>query len=416
MNKKRTLMILCVCTTLLAAEIGYIGYRQRDVIRDYVASAQAAAIDRTAQIVGTGYGLAYMAADGIQNNVRSGYENFTATIDSGIESVTSFKMPEITLPTIEMPTFTMPDWKFPDFKIPTINMPKISMPDITLPDFKMVTFRQQHREMKEIIATDPIYLADYSEIEPAAGEAAPEKSIEDQKIDVEAVLVPQKVTVISSSRDGRISHVFVENGDTFKKGDVLIEYDCDDLNAETEIIEAEKSLIEKKTAGTEKLFKLDLISDLEKMDTQTKAKQLDARIRLYQARMDQCRIYAGFDGRVTNRLANDNEYTRTDRVLMEIASLEPLRAEFLIPSKWLRWVNVGAPLNIILNETDRTYSARVTRIHGEVDPVSQSIQVVATMDDYDDPLLPGMSGQAELDTQRINGAGITGFLQTSKPH
>ena len=404
MFKKRTPIILSVCLALLAGEIGYLGYRHKEDIQDYTVSMQEHVIDRTAQIVGTAYGFVYLTADSIQAHVRQGYQAAHEKVETGMGALTS----------ITMPSFSMPEIKLPSFDMPEITLPQIKMPDIDFPDIKMVTFRQQHRDMKEVIATDPIYLADYSEIEPAAGEEEQESPVDGQQIDVEAVLVPQKVTVISSSRDGRINHIFVDNGDTFKKGDVLIEYDCDDLNAETEIVEAEKLLVEKKTAGTEKLFKLDLISDLEKMDTQTKAKQLDARIRLYQAKMDQCRIYAGFDGRVTNRLANDNEYTRTDRVLMEIASLEPLRAEFLIPSKWLRWVNVGAPLDIILNETDKTYGAHITRIHGEVDPVSQSIQVVATLDHYDDPLLPGMSGQAELDTQRINGAGITGFLQTPK--
>ena len=83
----------------------------------------------------------------------------------------------------------------------------------------------------------------------------------------------------------------------------------------------------------------------------------------------------------------------------------------MIPSKWLRWVDVGAPLEIIVNETGRSYQAAVTRIYGEVDPVSQSIQIVAKLDPYQDPLLPGMSGVATLDIDAIRAAGISGFLE-----
>jgi RND family efflux transporter MFP subunit len=246
-------------------------------------------------------------------------------------------------------------------------------------------------------------------IEPAVG--APEYTPETDTLSAEAVLVPRQVTVISSSQDGRIADIFVNHGDTFKKGDLLIAYDCTGIEAEAEIARIQKDLTKKKAEGTNKLFKLDIISDLDRLGAEVEDRQADAKARAYAAKMDDCQIRARFDGRVTNRLANPGEYTRTDRVLLEVASNEPLRAEFLVPSKWLRWVNVGAPVNITIGETEKTYSAHITNIHGEVDPVSQSIQMVATLDEYHDPLLPGMSGQVGLSVNAIRNAGIHGYLE-----
>src|SRR5690606_18918172 len=146
--------------------------------------------------------------------------------------------------------------------------------------------------------------------------------------------------------------------------------------------------------GTDKLFKLDIISDIDRAGAMVEDQKATVKNALYQARLKDCDIRAEFDGRVTNRLANPGEYTRTDRVLLEVASNETLQAEFLIPSKWLRWINIGAPVSVTIAETERTYTAKITRIHGEVDPVSQSIQIIAALDSYQDPLLPGMSGRA----------------------
>lgn len=252
-----------------------------------------------------------------------------------------------------------------------------------------------------------------AEIAPSAP-PMPEPALwqpEQNALDVEAVLAPRQVTVISSSRDGRIAAIMAGHGDVFKKGDLLIAYDCSDLEAEAEIARMEKDFTSKKAQGSDRLFKLDIISDLDRIGAQVEDKQAQAKARLYDARMKDCEIRAQFDGRVTNRLANAGEYTRTDRVLMEVASNEPLQAEFLIPSKWLRWVNVGAPVTIRINETEKTYAARITRIHGEVDPVSQSIQIIATLDPYQDPLLPGMSGQATLDVEQMRSAGVRGYLE-----
>lgn len=233
-------------------------------------------------------------------------------------------------------------------------------------------------------------------------------------LEVQAVLVPQDTTVISSSRDGRIMNIPVRSGDIFKKNDILIQYDCRALEAEAEIAQTEKTLTEEKLSSAYKLFKLELLSNVERKNLEVEDLKASARQRLFQARMDDCIIRADFDGRVTNRLANAGEYTRTDRVLLEIASTAPLKADFLIPSKWLRWVNLGAPLDIMIQETGKTYEATITRIHGEVDPISQSIQITAQMETYEDRLLPGMSGQATLSIQDIQSAGVQGFLETTQ--
>ena len=243
--------------------------------------------------------------------------------------------------------------------------------------------------------------------------AAPGWEPEQPSLNVEAVLVPRQITVISSSQDGRIADVLVGHGDTFKKGDLLIAYDCADLEAEADIVRMQQDLTKRKVEGSDKLFKLDIISDLDRIGAQVEDKQAMAKAKLYEARLNDCQIRANFDGRVTNRLANPGEYTRTDRVLLEVASNEPLQAEFLVPSKWLRWVNTGAPVSITIGETDQTYTAKIQRIHGKVDPVSQSIQMIATLDPYNDPLLPGMSGQATIDVNSIRSAGVRGYLETS---
>ena len=256
-----------------------------------------------------------------------------------------------------------------------------------------------------------------AETQPAAGAQAPGETPlktawtpEQSTITAEAVLVPRQVTVISSSQDGRIANVLVDNGDSFKKGDILIAYDCADLRAEADIVEMQSGLTRKKANGSNALFKLDLISDIDRLSLEVEDKQTSAKRKVYEARMQDCDIRALFDGRVTKRLSNPGEYTRTDRVLLEVASSDPLRAEFLLPSKWLRWINIGAPVTIKLGETDRNYTAKIDRLHGEVDPVSQSIQIVATLDPYEDRLLPGMSGQATLDINAISAAGIQGYL------
>lgn len=269
----------------------------------------------------------------------------------------------------------------------------------TLSEMKM---RKQEEEQAKL----------FNAVMPAA---APLWEPEQPELNVEAVLVPRQITVISSAQDGRIAKIPFNHGDRFKKGDVLVAYDCSNIRAEADIAKVEKIYTGKRMQGTDQLFKLDIISDMDRAGALIEDQKATIKDKLYQARLQDCDIRAEFDGRVTNRLANPGEYTRTDRVLMEVASNETLQVEFLVPSKWLRWVNIGAPISITVSETEKKYTAKITRIHGEVDPVSQSIQMVAALDSYDDPLLPGMSGKAIINVNDIRNAGVQGYLEIGLP-
>lgn len=238
----------------------------------------------------------------------------------------------------------------------------------------------------------------------------------EEVLELETILVPKKNTVISSSRDGKIRSINVNNGDLFQKGDTLIQYDCRDVEAEIIATRSEASLSKKKALRSAKLFKLEIISDVENIELDTEQKKAEANFRALEQRLDSCSIKAEYNGRVTNRLANPGEYTRTDRVLMEVASLDDLNAEFLMPSIWLRWVNVGAPVTIKLHETGESYEADIIRFYGEVDPASQSIQVTARLKTYDVPLLPGMSGVVAVNKDKIMAMDMTGYLQTKRAH
>lgn len=234
--------------------------------------------------------------------------------------------------------------------------------------------------------------------------------IEDGNLRVQAILNPKSKVVVASAIDAKIAKFNVENGDLFKKGDVLIEYDCSIDYARLKEAESRQKTTQAQLEAFTKLHTLRSVSEIEYLVAQENNTQNQALVEQIQARLKSCRVVAPFDGRVTNKTASRYEFVQTGRVLLDIASRENLRAEFLIPSQWLRWLNLGTPLKISINETDRSYNAKIVVIHGEVDPVSQSVQVVAQMDEYHEELLQGMSGLAIFDKQAPEEGAIKGFL------
>lgn len=235
---------------------------------------------------------------------------------------------------------------------------------------------------------------------------------------VQAVLVAQNIAVISSTLDARIIKMPFRDGDLFNKGDVLAEFDCGGETARLREVQSRQRLSKTQLDAYNELKALDVVSKIEVVTAQENNAQAVAQIEQLRNRISLCKITAPFAGRVVKKTASQYEFVQTGRVLMEIVSREPLQAQFLIPSIWLRWLNVGTPVDVYVAETDRHYSAKVARIHGEVDPVSQSLQVEAELDNYSEVLLPGMSGRASFAPEAVfkkPGFGFLGLMVDSPP-
>lgn len=243
-------------------------------------------------------------------------------------------------------------------------------------------------------------------IPPAANTAV----VQNGEHQVQAVLVAKNIAVISSTLDGRILKMPFQNGDTFNKGDLLVEYDCGGDVARLREVEARHRLSQSQLQAYKQLQDMQVASKIELVQAEENNAQAVAQIEQINNRLSYCKIRAPFAGRVVNKTASNHEFVQTGRVLMELASKEPLQAEFLIPSIWLRWLNVGTPLQIYVAESDKYYNARISRIHGEVDPVSQSVQVDAELESYSEVLLPGMSGKATFAPETVYKKPGFGFM------
>lgn len=259
-----------------------------------------------------------------------------------------------------------------------------------------------------ISAGQPAVKDDVDAQEPDA--ALSETGDPEDSYTVQAVLGAKHQVVIASGIDAKISKFDLESGDLFNKGDVLVEYDCSVDYGRLNEAKSRRRVTEQQLAAYEKLLDLDSASQMELTIARENNEQNKAIVEQIEGRLKACRHIAPWNGRVTRKMASENEYVQTGRVLMEISSREPLRAEFLIPSVWLRWLNVGTPLQIYINETGHDYKARIVTIFGEVDPVSQSVQVVAEMESYHGELLPGMSGRATFSKSMAANDDGNGFL------
>lgn len=209
-------------------------------------------------------------------------------------------------------------------------------------------------------------------------------------------LTPQRYTTLASEIAAKISHISAKDGQAFRGGQVLVSFDCALPQAQLAKAQAELDGASKVVISNERLLALKSIGQIEVTQAQTAQRKASAEVQLSEAVLSKCAIKAPFSGRVAQQHAREQQYVQAGQALLDIIASDALHLEFLMPSLWLRHIRVGTDFTVRIDETGTTHAARILRFGAKVDPVSQSIAVVATIEDKQRVLMAGMSGQIQL--------------------
>ncbi len=208
-----------------------------------------------------------------------------------------------------------------------------------------------------------------------------------------AVIKALDRALLSSELAGRVTSLPRRAGDAFKKGDLLVALDCDLYQAQAAKVAAEHKGARLKMENARQLKELRSIGALEVTMAESDFTQTQAALRIAQLNAERCSIRAPWPGRVVAVHVNPYENVRQQQELIEIINDRQFEAEVVVPANWMRWLKPGTPLELRVDETGTTASAKVTAITPAIDAVSQTVVLRATLADGSQ-LIPGMSATA----------------------
>lgn len=193
-----------------------------------------------------------------------------------------------------------------------------------------------------------------------------------------------------------ISSLPFREGQHFAKGDILVAFNCADLEAQVKSAEA---MLRAETITQEnnaRLARSKAVGAFEVELSKAKTDQAAAELEAFRSKMSRCVIRAPYDGRIAFMRAHEHEIPEPNQPLMQIVSEGDLEIETLLPSSWLRWLKPGTRFGITIDETGEKKEAEVSRIAAIVDPVSQTVKVTGRFTGDTTHILPGMSGPTEF--------------------
>lgn len=209
---------------------------------------------------------------------------------------------------------------------------------------------------------------------------------------VRALIAADKETTLAAPMAGRITELNMSLGSAFAAGDTLLTFDCAENQARAKIARAELKGARENYHAKSRLRALKAAGDVEVNLASASVGKGEGQVELSQVQVDECAVKAPFDGRVARLHVKQYQGVNLGAPLADIISGGPLKLRINAPSRWLRTLKLGMPFQVTVDETGRSYPAKVSAIGAHVDAAAQAVEIEGRFDGSFPELLAGMSG------------------------
>ena len=217
------------------------------------------------------------------------------------------------------------------------------------------------------------------------------QNIEESKEARVLVIATEQVS-ISSELAARVEKINFLLGDAFKKGDVLISFDCKIYEAQKEVIQSEYDSAKIQLENDKELLDMRSIGKLQYQLSVSAVNKAKAELAIATLNVDRCEVIAPYNGKVMDVYTSIFSTIEQRQPLMDIVGDGLLEAEIVVPSNWLKWLKKDHEVQIIIDETGETLDAKIISLGATVDAISQTIELKAQFNEKYESLIPGMSG------------------------
>ena len=196
---------------------------------------------------------------------------------------------------------------------------------------------------------------------------------------------------VSADLPGIVERIFVESGRAVKAGDMLVQLDTRQEQAQLAAALAALDLARANLDRIHGLAEEGIVSPADHDRATAEQKQAEARVGEIQATIERKRIRAPFSGILGIRQVNLGQYLADGAPVIPLQSLDPIYVNFAVPQQEVGRLQVGGEVRVRAEGMDPAgFPGRITAVDSVVDEATRNVQTQATLPNPQGKLRPGM--------------------------
>lgn len=218
-----------------------------------------------------------------------------------------------------------------------------------------------------------------------------------QSIHAVGTVQPIQGVVLSADLAGVVKKINFESGTRVKAGDVLVELDAQQEEAQRRSADAKREMMNLSLKRAQELLRTQNNSQAQLDTALADFRTADANVAEMDAMINRKTIRAPFDGEAGIRQANVGQYLTSGAPIVSLQSLDKVFVNFSVPQQRLAQLVPGTKVQVTSDATGaNVFAGTLTAVNSVVDEATRNVLVQATVDNPGAKLRPGIFASVEV--------------------
>jgi membrane fusion protein (multidrug efflux system) len=210
-------------------------------------------------------------------------------------------------------------------------------------------------------------------------------------------LVAVQGVTVSAELSGKIVEINFESGNRVNAGDLLARIDVSAEEAQLRSAEAAAKLAKINLDRNRNLRKNKTVSQADLDTSEASFKQATAQVDNVRAAIAKKTIRAPFAGQLGLRQVNIGEIVNQGTAVVTLQTIDPIYVDFSLPQQQYSVLTPGTEVRVVTDAApDELFSGHIIAVNPEIDQVTRSVRVRATLTNKGEQLRPGMFANVEV--------------------
>lgn len=199
---------------------------------------------------------------------------------------------------------------------------------------------------------------------------------------------------------GTLNQIYVSEGQTIKKGEIIASIDDTMLRNSYEIAKSTLEQVEDAYQRQKQLFENNSLPEIQWIEIQSKLRQARAAEQIARKNLSESKLYAPFSGVVLKKEAEIGQTVTPGVSVVKIITISSSKVSIFIPENEISQVQIGMPVEVCVAALgNKHYTGTIVERVPSANSLSRSYEVKAKLDNLKGELLPGMICTLKIKSQ-----------------
>jgi len=210
-------------------------------------------------------------------------------------------------------------------------------------------------------------------------------------LDAIGSMVAVQGVMVSTEAAGMVKRIAFESGAAVRTGQLLVELDDAVEQAQLRSAIASADLARINLKRVRDLRPRNMVSQSDVDSAEAQAKEANAQVDNISAVIAKKSIHAPFAGRLGIRQINLGQFLDTGSAIVTLQTLDPIHADFALPQQNFPQLRAGMVVRVTSDAAPgQSFEGKLSAISPEVDTLTRTVRLRATLANPDGRLQPGM--------------------------